>query len=223
MNIIKSTFALLVISLLFSSCKKDDEPELPEGIQYTVTFSMHWNSTDFPLDYPSNDHFSPLIGWSHNINNTFFQVGTMASPGIKNMAETGNTSPLSDEIDTKIANGEGYFKIIGSGLDSGTGEISVDLVVNESNPAVTLSTMVAPSPDWYVAVININLLEDGSFVNEKVVDAHVYDAGTDDGETYKSENMPTDPQAPISVFVESPMGNGTELNAIIATVKFKKK
>ena len=219
----RNLIILLVIGVLFSSCKKDDEDELPEGIQYTVTFTMNWNSADFPLDYPSNDHFSPLIGWSHKINSTFFQVGTMASAGIKNMAETGDTSPLSEEIDSRISNGEGYFNILGSGLDSGTGEISVDIVVNEGNPAVTLSTMVAPSPDWYVAVINVNLLENGSFVNEKVIDAHVYDAGTDDGETYKAENMPTDPQAPISVFVDSPMGNGTELNAVIATVKFKKK
>lgn len=219
----RNLIILLIIGVLLSSCNKDDENELPEGIQYTVTFTMNWNSTDFPLDYPSNDHFSPLIGWSHNVNSTFFQLGTMASAGIKNMAETGNTSPLSEEIDSKISNGEGYFNILGSGLDSGTGEISVDIVVNESNPAVTLSTMVAPSPDWYVAVVNVNLLEDGSFVNEKVIDAHVYDAGTDDGVTYLSENMPTNPPAPISLFVDSPMGNGTELNAVIATVKFKKK
>lgn len=219
----RNLLMILAVGLVLLGCKKDDETELPEGIQYTVTFTMNWNSTDFPLDYPSNDHFSPLIGWSHNVNSTFFQVGTMASAGIKNMAETGNTSPLSEELDTKISNGEGYFKIIGSGLDSGVGEISVDFVVNESNPMVTLSTMVAPSPDWYVAVTNINLLENGSFVNEKVVDARVYDAGTDDGDTYKAENMPSDPQEAISVFVDSPMGNGTELNAVVATVTFKKK
>ena len=63
-----------LITLLLFSCSKDDEnsPELKGGVTYNVTFNINWNATDFPVSYPSNAHFSPLIGWSHASNQTFF-------------------------------------------------------------------------------------------------------------------------------------------------------
>lgn len=78
--------------------------------------------------------------------------------------------------------------------------------------------MLAPSPDWYVAVVNQNLLENGEFVDEKTVDALTYDAGTDSGLTYTSSNEPTNPKVPIFVINTPPIGNGKT----IATVKFEK-
>jgi hypothetical protein len=41
------------------------------------------------------------------------------------------------------------------------------------HPSITLATMIAPSPDWYIAVVNINLFENNSFVNQKTVEARV--------------------------------------------------
>lgn len=70
--------------------------------KYKVTFTFKWNRTDFPLDYPSSAHFSSLIGWSHSPKSTFFKEGTIASDGIKNMAEFGTTSTLLNEFKTKI-------------------------------------------------------------------------------------------------------------------------
>ena len=68
-------------------------------------------------------------------------------------------------------------------MGSGTGEIVLTVEVTEEFPAVTLATMVAPSPDWHIAVVNINLVENNLFVSEKTVEAYVYDAGTDNGTT----------------------------------------
>jgi hypothetical protein len=90
------------------------------------------------------------------------------------------------------------------------------------HPSITLATMIARSPDWYIAVVNINLFENNSFVNQKTVEAHVYDAGTDDGVTYTSPDEISDPQQPITLIVDSPFGNGVKLNATIATVTFTK-
>ena len=59
--------------------------------------------------------------------------------------------------------------MIGTGLGSGIGEISVELLVNAENSAITLATMLAPSPDWYVAAVASNLLENGAFVEEKTI------------------------------------------------------
>lgn len=187
-----------------------------------VTLNIDWNSTDFPTGYPSNAHFSKLIGWSHDSTQTFFKIGTIASPGIKNMAETGGTSPLDAEFVELIEEKKGFNYFIESNLGTGTGDIVVNVEVTMEHPSITLATMIAPSPDWYIAVVNINLFENNSFVNQKTVEAHVYDAGTDDGVTYTSPDEISDPQQPITLIVDSPFGNGVKLNATIATVTFTK-
>lgn len=210
----------LCIILLFG-CSSKEEESLP--VRYRVTFTFHWNNQDFPLDYPSNAHFSKLIGWSHVPTTSFFKEGTIASEGIEMMAETGATTPLDEEINSMIGTGEGFELVIGDYLNSGTGNIEVEIQINRKYSVITLATMLAPSPDWYVAVVNINLLEDGKFINEKVVEGVAYDAGTDIGITYNSENEEADPHLPISLLVEPPLGNGLTINHSIATVKFSKQ
>ena len=51
---------------------KPDEPVENKTAEYTVTFSFNRNDNDFPVDYPTNPHFSPLVGWVHKKENTFF-------------------------------------------------------------------------------------------------------------------------------------------------------
>ena len=220
----KSLILLLGLVFLLSSCEKDEGDPFADvdGVKYKVTFDLNWNSTDFPTDYPGNAHFSKLIGWSHTATSTFFQTGTMASAGIENMAETGGTDILASELQTRIDNKEGLDATVGGNLSSGTGTIEVVLAVDGDHPAITLATMIAPSPDWYVAVVNIGLLEDGAFVDSKTVTAHVYDSGTDSGEAYTSPDDDTDPQEPITLFVDSPLGDGTTVNAPIGSVTFTK-
>ncbi|MFC2111418.1 spondin domain-containing protein, partial [Bacteroidota bacterium] len=210
---------ILYIAILIPACKKDDPIK---GTQYRVTFSFYWDSQNFPTDFPSNAHFSKLIGWSHDSTSTFFKVGTMASGGIQKMAESGSVSPLDFEINNRVSSGEGFQLVVGDNLSSGTGNITVLINVDEKHPSVTLATMVAPSPDWYVAVVNINLLKNGQFINEKTMSAHVYDSGTDNGTTFKSANSVTNPKQPISIFVSSPLGNDTTITPDFATVKFTK-
>lgn len=218
-------YTYLFLGLLLTSCSKSDGPietGVEEDATYTVTFTMHWSKTDFPTDYPSNAHFSPLIGWSHSTTSDFFKVETPASEGIELMAETGATAILEAELKAKIENKEGFDFVLGSGLGSGTGEITVEVDVNAANPAITLVSMVAPSPDWYVAVVNINLYNGSHFVDSTVT-AAVYDSGTDDGLTFASANADTDPKGLISLFVDAPLGDGTDLSADFATVTFTKK
>ena len=225
MKKIKS-YLYLILVLFIASCSESDGP-VEMGIEsdasYTVTFTMHWNSTDFPTDYPSGAHFSKLIGWSHPITSTFFKVGTTATEGIKVMAETGGTGTLQTELEAKITDGEGLDFVLGSGLGNGTGEISVDVEVDAINSSVTLVSMVAPSPDWYVAALNVNLYDGTHFVDTETITAAVYDAGTDSGLSFSSNNSITDPQGLISLFVDTPLGDGTELPTAFATVTFVKK
>ena len=160
MKEIKLLICFLAAILLAGCHDSDDDVEVIVigDATYTVTFTMHWSSQNFPTDYPSNAHFSKLIGWSHQTTSEFLKLGTIASDGIESMAETGATAMLQSELEAKIANNEGLEWVVGDGLSGGVGEISVDILVNAMNPSVTFATMVAPSPDWYVAVVNVNLL-----------------------------------------------------------------
>ena len=99
-------FAMLFIStLFFSGCIETD------AITYEVTFTATWSEETHPDDFPPNPHFSGLIGASHNDKVTFWKEGELSSPGIKNMAETGDKNPLNLEIGNAILN-KTAFKLI---------------------------------------------------------------------------------------------------------------
>jgi len=122
-----------------------------------------------------------------------------------------------------LKNNEGLSTYTGSGLNSGVGTISINITVNLDFPAVSLASMLAPSPDWFVACNNVNLLEDdGGFVIEKTVVGHVYDAGTEEGDTFSFNNDKSCPQEPIKEIVEMPLGNGTFVKPSLCTVVFTK-
>ncbi|MCB0402618.1 MAG: spondin domain-containing protein [Flavobacteriales bacterium] len=212
----KQLTILFIISLLFTACKKE-ESEGRFYASYTATVTFYWNSTDFPTSYPANAHFSKLIGWSHGPNDTLMKRGTYATTGIKDMAERGQTSPLDNEIEEM-----GYTPVIGESLSTGTGELSIDIDVSIDHPRISLCTMVAPSPDWYVAAVSVNLFENELFVDKKTVNAYVYDAGTDDGTTFTSANSVSTPPQPITLFVDTPLGNGVTVKPVFAKVTFTK-
>jgi hypothetical protein len=159
--------------------------------QYRLTFNATWSAATHPTDFPPNPHFSGLIGAAHRPDVRLWQVGELASPGIKNMAETGVKSPLNAEINELIAAGDACVQISGEGIHPSPGMVTVVFEVSEDCPAVSVVTMIAPSPDWFVGVSALNLLEDGAWVNEKVVELFPYDAGTDSGVSYTSPDLPT--------------------------------
>lgn len=219
--------ATYIILLLLISCNDNEIKQQiafmrDAPVEYDVVFSFDWNSSNFPIDYPPNPHFSPIVGWSHKATTKFMKLGTLATTGIEFMAETGTTTAIMQEINRKIATGEGYALHRGSGLTGGVGEIRITIQVTKNNPAVSLVSMIAPSPDWYVGVVNQSLLSNGQFVNSKTVTALLYDAGTDNGTTFRSADIDADPHEPISLISDPPLGDGSGVNHLFATVTFNK-
>ncbi len=148
------------------------------------------------------------------------KVGTFASKGIKDVAETGSTVEIKKEIEEKISNKEGKKFFKGSGLGSGVGKIEIE--VDRDYPSISLITMIAPSPDWYVGIVNINLYENEKFISELTLDGLVYDAWTDDGLTFRAANKETDPQQKIFLLTAPPLGDGKTVAKKFCTVKIKK-
>jgi len=58
-------------------------------------------------------------------------------------------------------------------------------------------TMIAPSPDWFTGVRGLSLIENGQWVDQKIVVLDLYDAGTDSGVTYSSLDGDTQPREVI--------------------------
>ncbi len=185
--------------------------------EYTVTFDATWSPQTHPNSFPPNPHFSGLIGGTHNATVSFWQVGGLASPGIENMAEIGSKSPLITEITDAIAAGTADSLISGGGINPSPGSVSVSFQIDLDFPLVTLVSMIAPSPDWFVGVSGLSLLESGDWVDEKIVQLLPYDAGTDSGPTYTSPNQDTNPADPITLITTLPAGNGVPFGTFTFT------
>ena len=167
--------------------------------EYKVTFAATWSPGTHPHEFPSSPHFSGLIGATHGSLFTMWEPGGMASPGIKSMAETGSKSPLDSEIDAALNGGSAGSKISGGGVGTSPGSVSVTFTIKADHPLVSLVTMIAPSPDWFVGVHGLSLCEANQWVKEKKVDLPAYDGGTDSGESYASANKATSPAEPIKL------------------------
>ena len=74
---------------------------------------------------------------------------------------------------------------------------NVEVFVNDDYPLVSVITMIAPSPDWFVGVHDLNLCGGESFRDRVSSDVFVYDSGTDSGTKFDSLNSVTNPPAKI--------------------------
>jgi hypothetical protein len=208
--------SLFLLSFLFFSGCISQNP-----VTYEVTFDATWSETTHPDDFPPNPHFSGLIGASHNDEVTFWRVGELATPGIQNMAETGNKNPLTLEIGQAIMKRTAFQLISGGGIANSPGTIKETFKVSEDYPLVTLVTMIAPSPDWFVGVDSLNLYINGSFIDEITIVLYPYDAGTDSGTNYTSANNPTNPAELIFAIEGYPFYYNNEV-VPLGTFTFKK-
>ena len=185
----------------------------PPTARYRVTFQATWSVATHPDDFPSSAHFSPLVGGTHNAGVTFWQEGVVSTLGIRNMAERGFTSTLSDEINVAIGSGKAERVFTGSGIGS-PAATSLDFDVSQTHPLVTLVTMVAPSPDWFVGVAGLPLFENKAWVDEKRIDLIPWDAGTDNGPTFTSPDVPAEPTRPIARILTAPLSPGGRVTSL---------
>jgi hypothetical protein len=146
-----------------------------------------------------------LIGASHSPDVLLWAEEEPATPGIKNMAETGGKSPLDSEIASLIGDGSACTLISGGGVNPSPGEVTVTFTATLDCPVVSVVTMIAPSPDWFVGVSGLSLLEDGAWIEQEVVELFPYDAGTDSGSSYTSPDEPTADPEPIHRIETEPL------------------
>lgn len=191
-----------------------------ETAVYSVQFTATWSAETHPHSdgaFPTaSAHFSPLIGAVHGADVQFWAMDELASLGIEQMAETGATGQLRSEIAAAIDDGRALSVISGGGPASpGSTEIA-QVQLDRAFPMMTLVTMIAPSPDWFVGISGETLLDSsGNWVATRHFVLYPYDAGTDSGADYQSPNADTVPPESIhslrasAPFSDAPIGTFT--------------
>ena len=187
---------------------------------YTVTFEGQWTTKATPGGVPSGAHFSRLVGGVHNADVVFVEdTFRTASPGIESMAETGGTTTLKAEI---AAAGDKHLSVLEGANNSILATASESLTgvtLTTDHPRVTLLTMVAPSPDWFVGVSGLSMLDNlGGWRESRIVELHPFDAGTEEGAGFSLTNDDTDPHERIG----SLLGKGKFSAEPIATLTFQR-
>ena len=181
---------------------------------YDVTFTATWSAATHPHDFPSSPHFSGLIGATHHTGVYFWATDELASPGIRTMAELGGKAALTSEVNQAIQAGTAGEVLDGAGISPSPGARKMTFRMDPFYPLVTLVSMIAPSPDWFVGVRGLSLLYDRRWVDTLTVDLFVYDAGTDSGPTYTSPNSVTNPPEPIARIETAPF----RVNGVVTPV-----
>ena len=168
-----------------------------ETATYTVTFEGNWNTSSTPGGVVGGAHFTTLIGAVHNSDVTFWAAGEMATPGVERVAELGVTGTFETEIGNAE---EGTVKsLVRKGGTSATGTRTFEVEFSRTHPLLTLLSMIGPSPDWFVGVSGLSLLDgSGAWLASHAVDLFPYDAGTENGERFSLSNSATVPQGTIT-------------------------
>ena len=192
---------------------------------YTVTFQGRWTTDATPGGLPGGAHFSRLIGAVHNAGATFLESGGTASAGVESMVEIGGTSTLTSEVNAQInSDPPGALSVLRGATDfigpTATRTLS-NVKVTTEYPRVTLTTMIAPSHDWFVGVSGL-VLYDGQdgWLQTHSVDLYPWDAGTEEGDDFSlSPSVDTSPRGVI----HSISGIGKFTAEPIATLTFARQ
>ncbi|MEM8861390.1 MAG: spondin domain-containing protein, partial [Chloroflexota bacterium] len=181
--------SILILGSTQLASGENRAPAASETAQYKIEFDATWAPAS---NVVPNPHFSGLIGASHNDNTLFWEVGGLATEGIEVMAETGSTNEFRGEINL---DSDANQIISGGSIPDSPDSVEISSVTMDLDyPLVTLVTMIAPSPDWFVGVSGLSLTDqNGEWINEIEIQLFPYDAGTDSSTTFLHNEDDTNP------------------------------
>ncbi len=213
-----SPFAALIPLAVFIACAKSDQNAATDTVaattsdtsaamaapaslgpaEYTVVVKSRWTKAEHPLEWPATAHFSGVIGATHTPQYSIFKTETPPTPGLEALSEMGKHTPLDNEIKAAISAGTAGSIFETAGLKDFKDSLVTTVKVDDAHPLVSLVMMVAPSPDWFTGVREVNLAENGAWVPSRTLDLVAYDSGGDDGTTYMAPDKDTNPKKPTS-------------------------
>jgi len=180
----------LVIGLLFSGIVSGYSQN---KVTYKIVFESSWQANNHVVlpnvALPDNAHFSPLAVATHKTADLFWKLGEPTSSGMTAIAEFGSTGTFEGEVNAEILNGNADQVVIGPDMFYRDNETSItidEIEIDRDFPFITMASMLAPSPDWFMGVNSLSVLDDnGDWKNEIVMDMFPYDGGTRIGNQYQ--------------------------------------
>jgi len=194
----ENTSVDLSLTFLTGTLTINIEYAIEQEAKFKLTFVSSWSADSHPTDFPGSPHFSGLIGATHNENINLWKVGELASTGIQSMAETGSKTALTAEVETAITDGNANAVLSAGGIGTSPGEVSFEFTANKNFPLMSLVSMLAPSPDWFIGTDSFDLIKNHRWISSKKIELKVYDSGTDDGATFITDDAVTNPPQPIA-------------------------
>lgn len=216
---------ILLLGTLIFSCKKYTEETslIYSEASYKVTIIMNWKSPEFVV--PAGAHFTTLTGMIHSKDTFLWNENILATRGLEDVAEVGNNSKMNSEMDIVIEKYKALsrFQINAPGI---TGMAETTMKFSTAFPCISFASMIAPSPDWFIGVSNVNLLENNKWVTDKTVVVKLYDAGTEDGDVFGYNNPATNPLQPVKLLTLQNAtvlsNNNNNIFPAMATIRFQK-
>lgn len=220
---------VMLASLVMFGCSSDDNNNTDDGsgdggdpvsATYRITFTPNFTEASFPTDYPANAGFSGIVVAVHEPGKQVFALGSAASAGLAEFAETGDSGALVTDLASQGGDDSTDFFITTSAAGGGpTASQSVTVTVDPDKTRISFVTSLNPSPDWFVGVNSFNIvLPSDALVTEETLTLGVLDAGTDSGTTYNSGDSETSPQGTIQVLSGPPIGTVGGLTPAIGTL-----
>jgi hypothetical protein len=202
-QIVKGSDSCLPGSQGILSCTKQTK--------YTVTWSFAWDKTNNGGDTPDIANFSVPIGVVSPAGVTpFWSLGSLATPGMQKLSEEGKTSDIEQEIELS---GQTYF--VSRASSKGVANISSSFIVEPNHRYLTTATKIAPSPDWFAGVSNLDLGDsEDNWLNHLSYTLMPISAGTDSGKNFDSVKQLRVPPIPIDFIKGNDLGRLFSYNSV---------
>lgn len=141
-------------------------------------------------------HFTPILAAAHDANAHLFMEGAAASTSLQAMAEGGDISGLSTDVQALAGN---VVENPAAGFLAPGAHTSFDLMTNEGNGYLSLTAMMLPTNDGFVGADSIKIPTTAGTYTYYL---NAYDAGTEannelinGGGTPGTLGIPADPGA----------------------------
>ncbi|MEP4313281.1 MAG: spondin domain-containing protein [Anderseniella sp.] len=179
-------------------------PVLADDVRYKLELDISWSRDTHPHGWPANGgHMSGLIGATHHGRYVMFADGNTASSGVRSVAERGRPRILRAELEEASERKRVEHVFQADGIKQAPGRISATFAVSETHARVSFITMIAPSPDWFTGLACVKLRDDAGWRGKATYVLWAWDAGTDRGQSYASDNDANQPAESIRL-VASP-------------------
>jgi len=178
-----------------------------EIMEYSCSFVNQWNTDRHPKHFPTGHeytsvHWTKQILASHDTNYSMWREGSMASRGVEKLAELGGVSDILNELTRHgdIDYNIGYDKYLYNTHDPIVNFNPITMTPKRRY--ISILSKLAPSPDWFAGYHDFDTIneETNTWYRGFSIPLFPYDAGTEEGSSYATVNVATDPKEPISKF-----------------------